>query len=129
MIPASYFQPLDDSRFTLSGLIPGAYRVRGLVVPGTGTPIGKWWLESIQMSGRDPASWFVTSRRVAAVRTDAQGRYTIRNLPPGDSRAAVAIDLEPNEWFDPDVLQTFLPNAAPLTITGVETRTVDLILR
>jgi len=35
----------------------------------------------------------------------------------------------PGKSSDPDVLQTLLPNAIPLTITGVETKALDLVLR
>jgi len=76
-----------------------------------------------------PASWFFNSHRVAAVRTDAQGRYTIRSLPPADYRAAVTVDLQQGGWFDPDVLQDLQPLATLLTIAGVEAKTLDLVLR
>ena len=60
---------------------------------------------------------------------DADGRYSIRNLPPGDYRIAVAIDLDPGEWFDPAVLERLLPAATPLTIAGLERETLDLAIR
>jgi hypothetical protein len=172
------FEPLDDSHFTISGLIPGRYRVLGATVPGIRASIGKWWLKSILISGRealdapveirqasdevvvtlsdqasavsgiardpqgsplpnvsvvifsaDRVSWFFNSRRVAGVRTDAQGRYTISNLPPGEYRAAVALDLEQGEWFDADVLQSLLATAVPVRISGSEAKSLDLILR
>lgn len=173
-----YFQPVDASHFTISSLLPGTYRALGATVPGIRSPLGKWWLKSIAIGGRealdapveirqssdevvvtvgdqasavsgtargahgsplpnaavvifgaDRASWFFNSRRVAGVRTDAQGRYTVRNLPPGEYRAAVVLDLEPGEWFDPDVLQSVLPASTAVTIAGTEAKTVDLILR
>jgi hypothetical protein len=96
----------------------GVHDTHGLPVPGV----------FVTIFGADRASWFLGSRRVATVHTDAQGRYTIRNLPPGDYRAAVSLDLEPGELFD-GMLQTLLPNAVPLTISSVEARTLDLILR
>ena len=77
----------------------------------------------------DRGGWFFNSRRVAAVRVDAQGRYTIRNLPPGEYRAIAAADLEQGEWFDPAVLERLLPAATAVTIAGTEKRTADLILR
>jgi hypothetical protein len=177
-IPTASFQPLDQSHFTIAGLIPGTYRVTGATVPGVRAPIGEWWLKSIAIAGREAldgpieirqssdeavvtvgdqasavsgtvrdaqgsplpdvyvvifsanrASWFFNSRRVAGVRTDAQGRYTIRNLPPGEYRAAVALDLEAGEWFDPDALQSLQASAIPLTISGVETKTLALTIR
>lgn len=173
-----YFQPVDASHFTISGVFPGSYRATSATAPGLRAPLGKWWLKSMTVGGRealdgpieirqasdevvvtvadqastvsgtardaqgspladafvvifgaDRASWFFNSRRVAGVRTDAQGRYTIRNLPPGDYRAAVALDLDQGEWFDADALESLLPAAVPLTISAVETKTLDLLLR
>jgi hypothetical protein len=77
----------------------------------------------------DRASWFFNSRRVAAVRVDPEGRFAIRNLPPGEYRAVATADLEQNEWFDPAVLERLVPAAIPLTIAGVEKKTVDLTVR
>jgi hypothetical protein len=77
----------------------------------------------------DRAHWFVNSRRVIAVAIDARGHYSIRNLPPGQYRAGVALDLEQGEWFDPDVLQSLVATAVPVTISGSEAKSLDLILR
>jgi protocatechuate 3,4-dioxygenase beta subunit len=77
----------------------------------------------------DRALWFFNSRRVAAVRVDGDGRYTIRNLPPGEYRAVATADLEQNDWFDPAVLERLAPAATPLSIAGVEKKTIDLTVR
>jgi hypothetical protein len=74
----------------------------------------------------DQSAWFFNSRRIAAVRTDADGRYVVRNLPPGEYRIAVTTELEPGEWFDPDILAR-LPGTT-VTIAGVETQTQDLVI-
>ena len=49
----------------------------------------------------DRGSWFFNSRRIAAVRADAQGRYSLRNLPPGAYFVLQTDELEHGEWFDP----------------------------
>ena len=77
----------------------------------------------------DRAGWFFNSRRVVGLRADRDGRYTIRNLPPGDYRIVAATDLEQGEWFDPSVLERLLAAAAPLTIGGTERMTRDLVVR
>jgi len=77
----------------------------------------------------DRAHWFVNSRRVVGVAPDIAGHYSIRNLPPGEYRAAVALDLEQGEWFDPDVLDALLPTAVTFTISGIEAKSLDLIVR
>jgi hypothetical protein len=77
----------------------------------------------------DRSAWFFNSRRVAGVRPDAQGRYAIRNLPPGDYRLIAAPDLDQGEWFDPSVLERLLPAAMPVTLTIGEKRAQDLTVR
>ena len=52
---------------------------------------------------------FSTRAEWWACAPDAQGRYSIRNLPPGEYRVAAALDLEQGEWFDPAVLERLLP--------------------
>jgi hypothetical protein len=75
------------------------------------------------------AAWFYNSRRIAGVRADKTGRYSIRNLPPGDYRAVLTRDLEQGEWFDPAVLDRLLPLGTPVTVTGTDKQTLDLRLR
>jgi hypothetical protein len=76
----------------------------------------------------DQAFWFFNSRRIVGARPDGDGRYSIRNLPPGDYRI-VASDLEQGEWFDPAVLERLTAGATAFTITGTEKKTQDLVLR
>jgi hypothetical protein len=61
-------------------------------------------------------SWFFNSRRIAAVRPDLQGRYAVRNLPPGKYLIVARSDLDPLEWFDPGSLEKLAASAAALTI-------------
>ena len=77
----------------------------------------------------DRSAWFLNSRRVVGIRTDGEGRYTIRNLPSGAYHVALAPDLDLTEWYDPSVLQTLVPTALPLTISGPDKSTVDLAIR
>jgi len=77
----------------------------------------------------DRTTWFFNSRRVVGVRYDAQGRYSIRNLPPGEYRIAAAADLEQGGWFDPAVLERLLASAAAIAITGAEKKIHDLVIR
>lgn len=76
----------------------------------------------------DRAGWFLNSRRIAAIRPGRDGQWSVRNLPPGDYRVAVA-DLDQGEWFDPAVLERLLPAATPVRVTGPEKYTVDLVVR
>ena len=165
-----------DGRFTIANLAPGVYRQASL--QGVRTPIGRWWLKSILIGGRelldapleirgpatdavvtlsdraseltgivrdaagepvrdayvvafsaDRAGWFFNSRRVAGVRPDRDGRYMVRNLPPGEYRVALAHDIGIGEWFDPSVLDRLLPSSTAVSIAGVESQSVNLTIR
>ena len=74
----------------------------------------------------DQGTWFLHSRRVAAIRPSADGRYSIRNLPPGEYLVVLAADLEPNEWFDRELLRTLAASAMRITLGEHETKPLDL---
>ncbi|HYT67695.1 MAG TPA: carboxypeptidase-like regulatory domain-containing protein [Vicinamibacterales bacterium] len=74
----------------------------------------------------DRSTWFMNSRRVAGVRVDRDGRYTIRNLPPGEYRVAATTDIDQGEWFDPAVLDRLLAVGVPVTVAGAEKITVNI---
>jgi hypothetical protein len=74
----------------------------------------------------DPASWFPHSRRVTAVRLNAEGRYVVSNLPAGNYLLAVSSDLENNEWFDPETLETLRAGAVRVRLAEHERKTVDI---
>ncbi len=174
------FPPLQldgDGRFSVRGIVPGAYRIAGNA-PGIRTPLGAWWLKSIMVGRRDlldspielredredvivtfsdraselggrvtdgrgapradgfvvvfsadRTTWFFNSRRIAGARPNSEGRYVVRNLPPGDYLVAVYDDLLANEWFDPAVLEQLAPGAAHVTIGGSERKTHDIVVR
>lgn len=91
-----------------------------------GAPASDPWIIVFPVDRR---FWFVGSRRIVAVKPNTRGAWTIRNLPPGDYRAVASLDVDQNEWFDPDTLQRLLPSAAAVTISGTDPRTLDLIIR
>ena len=74
-------------------------------------------------------TWFLNSRRIAAVQPSATGQYAFRNLPPGDYFITVAVGLERNEWFDPELLASLTATAQRLNIAGTEVKTHDLVLK
>jgi hypothetical protein len=76
----------------------------------------------------DPRTWFLNSRRVAAVAPTSNGQYVIKNLPAGDYFVAVGVGLDRNEWFDREVLASLAESAQKITVVRAETRTHDLTL-
>jgi protocatechuate 3,4-dioxygenase beta subunit len=122
-VPFDIEENISDAVATFSDQ---ASTLRGTVRDEQGAPVADPWIIVFPVDRR---FWFVGSRRVVAARPNAQGAWTIRNLPPGDYRVIASLDVDQNEWFDPDILQRLLPVALPFTIAGVETKTLDLILR
>ena len=113
-------QSLDDAVVTLSDR---ASELSGTVTDAQDTPTLDPYVIVFSV---DRGTWFSNSRRVVGVKPDREGRYAIRNLPPGEYRVALATDFEQGEWFDPAVLETLLATATPLTITGAEKTTLNL---
>ena len=77
----------------------------------------------------DSQFWFHQSRRVAGVRLSSEGKYVVRNLPAGDYLVAVADDIDPNEWFDPEILTGLARSAVRVSLKQTEQKTLDLRLR
>lgn len=121
--PLNLQQSAEDAVVTFADR---ASEVAGSVRDAAGTAVTDAW---VVVFPADRARWFPHSRRIAAVRLDREGRYSIRNLPPGDYRLAATADLQQNEWFDPAVLDALVPAATPLRIGGPEKLTTDVVIR
>ena len=166
-----------DGRFSVTGIVPGVYRI-GTNARGIRTAVAGWWLKSITVGGReildsaielredrddavvtfsdraselsgrvtdargnawvdgyvvvfstDPAKWFFNSRRVAGAHPNSEGRYLIRNLPPGDYLVIAYDDALPNEWFDTALLAQLAPRAARIHVGEYERKTYDMTFR
>jgi Carboxypeptidase regulatory-like domain len=74
----------------------------------------------------DRTFWTPQSRRIAAIQTSAGGRYSFRNLPPGEYLIAAVTDVEDGEWFDPAFLETLSSSAVKVVLAAGERRTQDL---
>jgi protocatechuate 3,4-dioxygenase beta subunit len=121
--PLEIRQSTDDAVITFADR---ASEIAGSVNDTQGAPA----TEPIVIAfSTDRATWFFNSRRVAVARPDREGRYAIRNLPPGEYCIVATTDAENGEWFDPALLERLLPLAAPLTVNGTEKQTMDLTVR
>lgn len=75
----------------------------------------------------EPQRWSApNSRYIASTRPDQDGRFQIKNLPPG-GYYAVAVDyLAQGEWNDPDVLDRLKTKATKFALDEGETKTLEL---
>jgi len=76
----------------------------------------------------DRRYWVPQARRIQSVRPGTDGRYTVRNLPPGDYAIAAVTDVEPGEWFDPAFLQELLAASMRITLNDGDRKTQDIRL-
>jgi hypothetical protein len=77
----------------------------------------------------DRSHWTPNSRRSVMTRPTSAGRYLIRNLPPGEYCVAAVTDLEPGDWYDPELLAALLASPATTRVTFVESDSKVLDLR
>jgi hypothetical protein len=121
--PLELRQDVDDAVITFTDR---ATEIAGALTNARGDAVPEMYVVAFSA---DRSAWFFNSRRVAGVRPDAQGRYVIRNLPPGDYRLIAIADLDQGEWFDPSVLERLLPTAMAVTLTTGEKKAHDLTVR
>ena len=74
----------------------------------------------------DNRYWTPMSRRVQALRPATDGRFSFRNLPPGEYRLAAVVDPEPGQWFDPEFLRQLVVASTNVRLAEGETKTQDL---
>lgn len=74
----------------------------------------------------DNRYWLPQSRRTQATRPSTNGRFSFRDLPPGDYRLAAVSDVEPGQWFDPAFLRQLVGASIGVTLGEGERKTQDL---
>jgi protocatechuate 3,4-dioxygenase beta subunit len=81
---------------------------------------------SIIVFPSDRQYWQPQSRRIQSVRPGTDGRFTIRNLPPGAYSIVAVTDVEPGEWYDPEFLSQLAAAAMRVTLSEGEKKTQDI---
>jgi protocatechuate 3,4-dioxygenase beta subunit len=74
----------------------------------------------------DQRYWTGPSRRIQTNRPGTDGRFTFRNLPPGDYRLATVFDPEPGSWYDPAYLQQLDGSSTRFSIAAGEKKALDV---
>jgi hypothetical protein len=70
--------------------------------------------------------WTPQSRRILTTRPSTDGKFSFRDLPPGEYRLAAFDDAEPGSWFDPEFLKQLVVASTSVTITEGQKKTQDL---
>ena len=74
----------------------------------------------------DKTLWTAPTRRVAQTRPGSDGKFTVRNLPPGDYLLAAVTDVEPGEWMDPAFLSLLVDSSIKVTLAEGDKKTQDI---
>jgi hypothetical protein len=74
----------------------------------------------------DKRFWTSPSRRIQSVRPANDGKFVVRNLPPGAYLLAAVFDVEQGEWFDPNFLERLVPTSMTVTLTEGERKVQDV---
>lgn len=80
-------------------LSPNVSQIEGIVSDPRLQPAAGVLAVLIPDSNRDRLDLYKTAT------TDQNGRFTLRGIPPGDYKLFAWEDLEPNGYFDPDLLR------------------------
>ena len=105
-------------------LTPRPTQLSGTVTGAGGAQVKDY---TVVVFSDDQQRWTLPQTRwVAGVRPDQDGRFQVRNLPPG-SYYAVAVDyIEQGAWGDPDMLIRFRDVATTFSLREGEAKTLDL---
>lgn len=75
----------------------------------------------------DAQKWTVPQGRyIAGVRPDTEGRFQVKNLPPGGYYAVAMDYIAQGEWGDPELLERLKGKATRISLDEGETRTIEL---
>jgi uncharacterized protein (DUF2141 family) len=104
---------MTDRTTTLAGTVHGS-----ATVPAAGLTVVAF--------SSNPQFWRAQSRYIQSARTDQNGSYTIRGLPPGTYQVIALDDVETDEWFDPSFLDQVAGAATTVTLNDGQQTKLDL---
>ena len=103
-----------------------ATTVTGGVTAGNGAAVKDY---TVVVFSDDPERWNLPMTRwVSGARPDQDGRFRIRNMPPGSYYAAAVDYVEQGSWGDPELLERLKTRARRFTLAEGATETLDLRL-
>lgn len=115
-------QRLANVRVTVTD---AATEVSGVVTDADGHPVTDAVVLIIPLSEQ---FWRRSSRRLAVLHTDGEGRFLIRGLPEGEYRAAACRPSGEDDPSRPEVLRRFSESGVAVSLRGIGHRVVNLTL-
>jgi uncharacterized protein (DUF2141 family) len=100
--------------------------VTGTVSDATGAPVVDYHAIVFPAERTEPAHG--RRHRTRLDTSDAQGRFRIEGLPPGDYLVAAVVDVEPNEAMADDTIEAVRESATTVRVREGQTETVALKL-
>ena len=97
----------------------------GVIVDNRNQPVVDY---TLLIFPADQKYWTGSSRRIQTARPGTDGRYTIRNLPPGDYKIATLLDIEPGASQDAAFLQQVDAATMRISLAPGEKKTQDIRL-
>jgi len=116
-------QPNDDLTNVTITFTNKPAELTGTLTDLSGVPTADY---TIVLFAADQKFWTPTSRRIVTTRPSTDGKFSFRDLPPGDYRLAALQDAEPGSWFDPELLKQLLTASTSVTMTEGLKKTQDL---
>lgn len=95
----------------------------GTLTESTGQPGNDY---TIIVASADTRFWTPGSRRILTTRPGADGKYSFRNIPPGEYTIAAVTDIEPGGQYDPEFLKALSGASIRVTLTEGTKKTQDL---
>ena len=115
-------QDITDGVITLTDR---STEISGKILAPTGQPAPEYF---IIVFSADSASWIPQSRRIQQVRPAHDGKFTFRNLPPGDYLIGAVTDVEQGQWFDPEFLKQLVTASIKIALADGEKKVQDIRL-
>jgi len=117
--------PSGDIGAVVVTLSPEFSSLSGTVTKGDGAPASGYFMVAV---AADQRYWLWGGRRIQSARTDADGKYTFKDLPPGVYRIAATTDLETTDLSDRSFIEQIVGASAEVAIAPKEKKTFDLKL-
>ncbi len=116
-------QPNDDLTNVTVNYTNRATELAGTLTDSSGVATADY---TIVLFAGEQRFWTPQSRRILTTRPATDGKFSFRDLPPGEYRLVALDDAEPGSWFDPDFLKQLVGASMSLTITEGQKKTQDL---